>query len=118
MGVPRQRNVPMRQLGRTLRELRRQNRLSQKEVAARMRCSKAKISRLELGQLPNYHEFLALLDLYGVITPDYGPYEEMYERAEKKDWWHFYEVDDKEFVSLEADACMEREYQLGYPPGL
>jgi transcriptional regulator with XRE-family HTH domain len=118
VGYPRHVNFRMRQLGRTLRRLREQAGLTQEQVAARMRGSVPKISRIENGQLPNYHEFLALLDLFGVITSDYDEYVRMYDRAEERGWWHAYGLDDKGFISLEADASEVRNYQFGYIPGL
>lgn len=108
----------MRLLGRTLRRLREQSRMTQEEVAARMRFSTAKMSRLEQGQLPNYHEFLAMLDLFGVIVSDYDDYVRMFDRAQERGWWHAYGLDDKGFVSLEAEASEVRNYQFGYIPGL
>ncbi|SFB00046.1 Helix-turn-helix domain-containing protein [Amycolatopsis marina] len=118
MGYPRKPNFRMRLLGRTLRRLREQSRMTQEEVAARMRFSTAKMSRLEQGQLPNYHEFLAMLDLYGVIVSDYDEYIRMFDRARERGWWHAYGLDDKGFVSLEAEASEVRNYELGYIPGL
>jgi transcriptional regulator with XRE-family HTH domain len=108
----------MRLLGRTLRRLREQNRMTQEEVAARMRFSTAKMSRLEQGQLPNYHEFLAMLDLFGVIVSDYDEYIRMFDRARERGWWHAYGLDDQGYVSLEAEASEVWNYELGYIPGL
>ncbi|WP_216212619.1 helix-turn-helix domain-containing protein [Amycolatopsis aidingensis] len=118
MGVPRKPNHARRQLGRTLRKLRERARMSQDEVAREMHFSKAKVSRLELGQLPNRYELMALLDLYGVIVSDYTPYLEMLERAQERGWWHIYGLDDRGYVPLEDEACLVREFQLGYIPGL
>jgi transcriptional regulator with XRE-family HTH domain len=118
VGYPRKPNFRMRLLGRTLRRLREQCRMTQDEVATRMRFSTAKMSRLEQGQLPNYHEFLAMLDLYGVIVSDYDEYVRMFDRARERGWWHAYGLDDKGFVSLEAEASEVRNYQFGYIPGL
>ncbi|WP_245788107.1 helix-turn-helix domain-containing protein [Amycolatopsis marina] len=118
MGEPRKPNFRMRQLARTLRRLREQARLTQEETARRLRLSEAKLSRIEHGQLPNYHEFLAMLDLYGVIVSDYDEYVRMYDRAEERGWWHAYGHDDRGFVSIEAEASVVRTYQLGFVPGL
>jgi transcriptional regulator with XRE-family HTH domain len=118
VGEPRKPNFRMRQLARTLRRLREQARLTQEETARRLRLSEAKLSRIEHGQLPNYHEFLAMLDLYGVIVSDHDDYVRMYDRAEERGWWHAYGMDDRGFVSIEAEASVVRTYQLGYVPGL
>jgi hypothetical protein len=42
----------------------------------------------------------------------------MYDRADERGWWHAYGLDDKGFVSLEADAVRLCEWQFGYIPGL
>ncbi|WP_245975739.1 helix-turn-helix domain-containing protein [Amycolatopsis palatopharyngis] len=118
MGEPRKPNFRMRQLARTLRRLREQARLTQEETARRLRLSEAKLSRIEHGQLPNYHEFLAMLDLYGVIVSDYDEYVRMYDRAEERGWWHAYGMDDRGFVSIEAEASVVRTYEVGHVPGL
>lgn len=76
------------------------------------------MSRIELGQVPGYHEFLAMLDLYGVIVNDYDDYTRMYDRAREKGWWHAYGLDDRGFVSIEAEASAVREYEVGHVPGL
>ncbi|WP_020668983.1 helix-turn-helix domain-containing protein [Amycolatopsis nigrescens] len=108
----------MRQLAHTLRRLREQVGLNQDEVADRLRFSKAKISRIEQGQLPQYLELLALLDLYGVLTTDYAEYVKLFDRASERGWWHAYGLDDRGFVSIEAEASVVRSYQLGHVPGL
>src|SRR5699024_2452379 len=64
-------NFRMRLLSRTLRGLREQCGLSQQEAGAKLRFSEKKMSRIEQGQVPGYHEFLAMLDLYGIIVSDY-----------------------------------------------
>ncbi|OZM70035.1 transcriptional regulator [Amycolatopsis antarctica] len=108
----------MRQLGRTLRRLREQAGLNQNEVGDRLRFSNSKMSRVEQGRLSNYHEFLALLDLYGVIVADYNEYLTIFDRANEKGWWRAYGLDDRGFVSIEADASVVRNYELGFVPGL
>lgn len=118
MGNPRQPNFRMRQLGRTLRRLRERAGITQAAAGNRLRFSNKKLSRIELGQVPGYHEFLAMLDLYGVIVSDYDEYVRMFDRAKEQGWWHAYGLDDQGFVSLEAEASEVRDYQLGYLPGL
>lgn len=111
-------NFRRRLLARTLQRLREQAGLTQEEAGAKLRFSVKKMSRLELGQVPGHHEFLAMLDLYGVIVSDYEEYVRMRDRAVEQGWWHAYGLDDRGFVSVEAEASMVRVYQLGYVPGL
>lgn len=107
-----------RQLCRMLRRLREQARLTQDEAAVALRFSGSKMSRLETVQLPGYHELRAMLDLYGVIVNDWQPILDLWDRAKEKGWWHAYGLDDRGFVSIEADACRIRDYSFGLIPGL
>lgn len=118
MGQRKQPNFRARQLGRTLHRLRKQAGRTQQEVADRLYVAPAKISRIESGQVPIYAEFELMLDIYGIPVPDWDEYIRMYERAREKGWWHAYGLDDRGFVSLEAEASELREYQIGYIPGL
>lgn len=111
-------NFRMRLLARTLRGLREQCGLSQQEAGAKLRFSDKKMSRIEQGQVPGYHELLAMLDLYGVIVSDYCDYIRMFDRAGERGWWHAYGLDDRGFVSIEAEASGVREYEIGHVPGL
>ncbi|GAA1967257.1 helix-turn-helix transcriptional regulator [Amycolatopsis minnesotensis] len=118
MGLARQPNYRERQLGRTLRRLREQSRMSQEESAGRLRFSPSKMSRIEQGQARNYHEFLAMLDLYGVLTSEYEPYVRLFDRAQERGWWSVYGIADRGFVAMEAEAAKISSYQLGFVPGL
>ncbi|WP_020669816.1 helix-turn-helix domain-containing protein [Amycolatopsis nigrescens] len=111
-------NFRARQLGRALRRLREQIGMSQREAATRLRYSVPKISRIEQGQVPEYHGLRAMLDLYGVIVSDWDEYLLMHERAQDKGWWHAYGMDGRGFISVEADACLVRTFDFGYVPGL
>ncbi|MQA11436.1 MAG: helix-turn-helix domain-containing protein [Pseudonocardiaceae bacterium] len=113
MGKMKEPNFRARQLGRTLRRLRKQAGLDQTDVADRMRCNPSNISRREAGQVPDYPELQMLLDIYGVIVSDWDEYIRIWERALEKGRWHAYGLGDRGFISLEAEA-----YQLGYIPGL
>ncbi|MFD9965097.1 helix-turn-helix domain-containing protein [Amycolatopsis sp. NPDC058986] len=111
-------NPRKRLLGRKLLRLREDTGMTQAEAGEPLRFSTSKLSRIELGHLPKYNEFLALLDRYGVIVSDYDDWVRQYDRAFEKGWWHAYGLNDKGYVSLEADADEVRTYELSYPPGL
>jgi transcriptional regulator with XRE-family HTH domain len=108
----------MRLLGRRLRRLREQTGMTQEQAGEPLRFNKAKMSRVEQGVLPGYHEFLAMLDRYGIIVSDYEVWLRQYDRAKEKGWWHAYGINDRGYIGLEADAEVLRTYQLGYIPGL
>ncbi|MFJ7210640.1 helix-turn-helix domain-containing protein [Amycolatopsis sp. NPDC098790] len=111
-------NARKRLLANKLRRLREDAGLTQVEAGEPMRFNKNKMSRIELGHLPDYNGFLALLDRYGVIVSDYEEWVSQYDRAWEKGWWHAYGIDGRGYVSLEADADEVRTYQLGLIPGL
>lgn len=105
-------------LGEALRKLRERAGISQRDAADRLRYNYQKLSRIENGQLPDYHGLRAMLDLYGVVVAEEAPYIDMWERASEKGWWHPYGLDAQGYLSLEHDAVRVSEFQLGYIPGL
>ncbi|GGN04364.1 transcriptional regulator [Lentzea pudingi] len=105
-------------LGDALKRLRERSGLSQREAAYRLRYNYQKLSRIENGQLPEYHGMRAMLDLYGVLVAEEAPYIEMWERASEKGWWHPYGIEDLGYISLEHDAIRVSAFSLGYIPGL
>jgi transcriptional regulator with XRE-family HTH domain len=105
-------------LGEALKRLRERAGFSQRDAANRLRYNYQKLSRIENGQLPEYHGLRAMLDLYGVLVAEEAPFIEMWERASEKGWWHPYGLDDQGYISLEHDAIRVCEFQLGYIPGL
>ncbi|SDL20618.1 Helix-turn-helix domain-containing protein [Lentzea albidocapillata subsp. violacea] len=107
-----------RRLGRALQLLRERARLSQKDIAERLRYNIAKVSRIENGQVPDYSAFETMLDVYGVIADDQEPYVEMWQLAEEKAWWHQYRLEDQGYISLEHDAAVILTFQASYVPGL
>ncbi|GLY55036.1 helix-turn-helix transcriptional regulator [Lentzea sp. NBRC 102530] len=105
-------------LGEALKRLRERAGLSQREAAYRLRYNYQKLSRIENGQLPEFHGLRAMLDLYGVLVSEEAPYIDMWERAGEKGWWHPYGPDKNGYISLEHDAVRVSEFSLGYIPGL
>ncbi len=105
-------------LGEALKRLRERANLSQRDAADRLRYNYQKLSRIENGQLPDYHGLRAMLDLYGVIVAEEEPYIELWERASEKGWWYPDGPQSHRYVGLEHDAARVCEYQLAYIPGL
>jgi transcriptional regulator with XRE-family HTH domain len=118
VGRPQKPNLRMRQLARALRRLRLRAGLTQEVAATRLHFSDKKMSRIENGQVPSYHELQAMLDLYGLTVSEWRPFMEMRERAKHRGWWLAHGLDDYGYVGLEHDACEVREVQIGYVPGL
>lgn len=111
-------NLPARQLGRQLRRMRERLGMTQDEAGKPLRMSTSKMSRIEAGYLPGYHDFRALLDRYNVIVSDWDEYISAYDRAKEKGWWHHYGVGNRGFLPIEAEASSVRVFQFGYIPGL
>ncbi|MGH3863309.1 helix-turn-helix domain-containing protein [Actinokineospora sp.] len=111
-------NLRVRVLARALRELRERARMTQQEAGDRLRFTNRKMSRIETGQLPSYHELQAMLDVYGLVSTDWPPYLAMWERAKEKGWWHTYGIPNRGYVPLEAQASEIRSFQLGMVHGL
>jgi len=111
-------NLPARQMGRQLKRMRERLGMTQDEAGAPLRMSTSKMSRIEMGYLPPYHDFRALLDRYGVIVSDWDEYIAAYDRAKEKGWWHHYGVGNRGFLPIEAEASAVKVFQFGYIPGL
>jgi transcriptional regulator with XRE-family HTH domain len=111
-------NLRVRVLARALRELRERARMTQQEAGDRLRFTNRKMSRIETGQVPSFHELQAMLDVYGLISTEWPPYVAMWERAKEKGWWHTYGIPNRGYVPLEAQASEIRAFQLGMVHGL
>jgi hypothetical protein len=98
--------------------LRERARLTLDEAAPKLRWSTSKLSRIEHGQLVDYHGLKSMLDLYGVTADRWPEYFELHDAAGQNGWWKAYGLDDKGYVPLEADASEVREFTVTYVPGL
>ncbi|KAA2264812.1 helix-turn-helix domain-containing protein [Solihabitans fulvus] len=107
-----------RQFGRELRRLRKALKLNLKDVSKAVGFDHRKVSRIERGQLPNYHEMVSMLVTYRVGESEWPGYTTMLERARERGWWCAYGVDRQGFVSLENEACLVYEFDLGLVPEL
>ncbi|SIM83657.1 helix-turn-helix domain-containing protein [Micromonospora cremea] len=115
--------VPRRQLGRALRELRTEARMTLDGAAEAMQCSRQKMWRIETGLGPvRALDVKALCELYGA-TPDLaGALTALAAETEAKGWWHSYgdAVPDwfELYVGLESAASRLREHDDTLVPGL
>jgi hypothetical protein len=98
--------------------LRERARLTLDDAAPKLRWSTSKLSRIEHGQLVDYHALKSMLDLYGVTADRWPEYFELHEAAGQNGWWKAYGLDDKGYVPLEADASEVREFIVTSVPGL
>ncbi len=115
--------VPRRQLGRHLRDLRNEARLTVRAAAKKLEWSEAKMWRIETGQTP-----LRSLDVQAMCTI-YGASGELTEalmglakETKARGWWHAYgDVIPEGFdvyVGLEEAAVSQCAYESDVVPGL
>ncbi|SDZ02350.1 Helix-turn-helix domain-containing protein [Amycolatopsis xylanica] len=110
-------------LGKELRRLREQAGKTLDEVAARLDCSAAKLSRIETGQVavrpPDLRE---MLDCYRVLGARQTALLSVARGQRQRDWWRTYAdiIFDgyDHYVGYEEEATEIREYQPSWIPGL
>ncbi|MFD1936397.1 MULTISPECIES: helix-turn-helix domain-containing protein [Nonomuraea] len=110
-----------RQLAKRLRELRQESGLSIADVAERLLCSPAKISRLETARRrASLRDVRDLCAMYGLT--DAGEVERLMVLARESrqdEWWLKAEdVDFRPLVGLESEAVAISEYETTTVPGL
>ncbi|MFE0178904.1 helix-turn-helix domain-containing protein [Streptomyces sp. NPDC059002] len=116
--------VRSRRLGTALRKYREGAKLDQRHAADYISGSKAKISRIEAGQVAaRPGDVRLLLELYGVEDPAvFRQLEQLARDANKRGWWLNHPVlSDPEYadiIALEADATYIRTWQHLFIPGL
>ncbi|MEU8271937.1 helix-turn-helix transcriptional regulator [Sphaerisporangium sp. NPDC049002] len=109
-----------RQLATQLRRLRQDTGLSIEEVAQRLECSPAKISRIETarrGVIPR--DVRDLCHIYGTDQTEVDALMAMAREARQPGWWQTY--DEHEFrlyIGLEAEASSITSYDTCAVPGL
>lgn len=110
--------VPRRQLGRQLRQLRREAGLSLDEAAKLLECSSSRLDRYETGQqVADVHWVRGMLDLYGA-SEGWDQMLALTRLAREPGWWRQYGLNDRGYVPLEASATLVREFNPMVVPGL
>jgi transcriptional regulator with XRE-family HTH domain len=107
-----------RLLLRELVKLRNGLRMNQTEVGRKMKYTVSKVSRIEKGQVPDWHNLTALLDVYGVTLDQYPWWENLWELSRVKGWWRAFGIGNHGYVALEHEAQKVCTFQMGYVPGL
>ncbi|WP_280704786.1 helix-turn-helix transcriptional regulator [Kitasatospora sp. GP30] len=116
--------VRSRRLGAELRRVREAAKKSTEDAAGALKCSRAKISRIETGASGIRRLDLGLLlDLYGVSEQKTRDnLEELARESKKRGWWHDYEDTIPpiyaDYLDLERDARYIRTWQPLVIPGL
>lgn len=109
-----------RRLGSELRKLREAAGLTIGPVAANLRCSTSKVSRIETGQVAaTTQDVRRMLDLYGVSGDQRRALIQIATRAQEKGWWQAYsDTLVVPLVGLEEAAVAIQIYEAMVVPGL
>lgn len=110
-----------RQLGKRLRELRQTSGLSIAEVAGRLLCSQAKISRMETAnRSASPRDVRDLCAIYGLTNQDeVHKLMALASGARHDEWWQAYDdVGFRPLIGLEQEAAAITEYETTTIPGL
>lgn len=116
--------VRLRKLVRRLRSWREHARMRQEDVADVLGWSKAKVSRYENAeQIPGTAEIIALATIYGISEQERDQYMALAVQARQRGWWQSYgtealKQDFDEYVGLESEASLLKEYCFELIPGL
>ncbi len=115
--------VPRRQLGRYLRDLRGQARLTVRAAAAELEWSEAKIWRIETGQTGMRSlDVETMCRIYGAPTDTTEALMALAKETKARGWWHSYDDiisdDFHVYFGLEAAASRFCWYQCELVPGL
>lgn len=116
--------VRSRRLGGALRRYREAAKLDQQHAAEHIAGSKAKISRIETGQVTaRPGDVRLLLELYGVEDREvYRQLEQLARDSNKRGWWVNYpwalDPQYADYITLESDATYIRTWQPLFMPGL
>ncbi|MBM0236530.1 helix-turn-helix domain-containing protein [Micromonospora sp. ATA32] len=115
--------VPRRQLGRALRELRTEARMTLDGAAKALECSRQKVWRIEAGlSAVRGLDVRAMCELYGATPELTGALTGLAGETRARGWWHSYgdTVPDwfELYVGLESAAGRLREHDDALVPGL
>jgi hypothetical protein len=109
-------NFHTRRLCRELAALRVSAGLLQTDLYHHTNISHQTISRFETGQLPDFLELNAMLDLYGVPSCDWKSYQDIWRLAKEVGWWERQGLRDLVCIANEHEASLIRELALAYVP--
>jgi transcriptional regulator with XRE-family HTH domain len=112
--------VRQRELGLRLRKLRTSRGLTVEEVADKLMCSAAKISRLETGaRRPVLRDVRELCELYSLDEATTSEFMRLTRQAREQGWWARYEdLDLYPYIGFEQDATAIATYSLYWLPAL
>lgn len=112
--------VRQRELGLRLRKIRTGLGLTVEDVARKLMCSPAKVSRMETGaRRPILRDVRELCSLYSVDEQGSEELMRLARQSREPAWWNKYEdVSQVPYIGLEQDATSITAYSLYYLPAL
>lgn len=115
--------VRRRRMGAALRALREERRMTADDVARRLCCSRAKLSKLENGHLrPDLAEVMKILDFLEVTGRQWEEIVKLARDAAERGWWDSYGLAmgdrQKMYADIESGADSIREYNQFAIPGV
>lgn len=111
--------VARRELGASLRRLRRAAGMTVEEVAGHLLCSPTKVSRIETGQrAASLRDVRDLCNLFDVGADEREHLMDLARAVRERSWWQGFELPYSEYVGLEAEAVSIREFRSTAVPGL
>src|SRR5882724_1139039 len=112
--------VRQRELGLRLRKLRTGHGLTVDDVADKLMCSAAKISRMETGaRRPMLRDVRELCALYSVDEASAAELMKLTRQAREQGWWTQYEdIGLNPYIGLEQEATSITAYSMYWLPGL
>ena len=115
--------VPRRQLGRALRDLRTEARMTLDGAAEAMQCSRQKMWRIETGLGPTRAvDVKAMCELYAATPELTAALTALAHETKAKGWWHSYgdAIPDwfELYVGLESAAASHPPFRRSADPGL
>ena len=112
--------VRQRELGLRLRKIRTGQGLTVEDVARKLMCSPAKVSRMETGaRRPILRDVRELCSMYSLDEKVSDELMRLARQARETAWWNRYdEIELVPYIGLEQDASSITAYSLYYLPGL
>ena len=112
--------VRQRELGLRLRKIRTSLSLTVEDVAEKLMCSAAKVSRMETGaRRPVLRDVRELCELYNLDEATTAEFMRLTRQAREQGWWAHYEgLDLYPYIGFEQDATVITTYSLYWLPAL
>ena len=105
-----------RRLARRLRQMREHAGLTLEEAGAKLDKTRSALGRIETGTTKaDVHLIRSMMDIYDHYDPDLV---DLVREANRPGWWTKYNIDDRGYISTEAEAAGVFEFSLMNIPGL